>query len=306
MIENNWLWVGFNLFVLFMLALDLGVFHRKTHAVNMKEAILWTGVWILLAMLFNAVIWNTYGDDKALEFLSGYIIEKSLSVDNIFVFSLIFSYFRVPLQFQHKVLFWGIFGALIMRIIFIFAGLQLILRFHWAFYFFGAFLIYTGIKMIFSVDKELQPDKNLFLKLVKRLFPVSDQFHEDRFFIRLSGKTVATRLFLVLLLIEATDLIFAVDSIPAVLAVSNDPFIVYTSNVFAILGLRSLYFALARMTEYFRHLKFGLAAILLFVGMKMCLVDIYKIPVTTSLIVILGILILSILASKYLPEKKQA
>lgn len=304
MIENNWLWVGFNLFVLLMLALDLGVFHRKTHAVNMKEAILWTGVWILLAMLFNVLIWYFFGDEKALEFLSGYIIEKSLSVDNIFVFSLIFSYFRVPLQFQHKVLFWGIFGALVMRIIFIFAGLQLILHFHWAFYFFGAFLIYTGIRMLFHMDKELQPDKNLFLKLVKRMFPFSDQFHEDRFFIRLDGKLVVTRLFIVLLLIEATDLIFAVDSIPAVLAVSHDPFIVYTSNVFAILGLRSLYFALARMNEYFRHLKFGLSAILLFVGVKMCLVDIYKIPVTTSLIIILVILVLSILTSKYLPEKK--
>ena len=304
MIENNWLWVGFNLFVLLMLALDLGVFHRKTHAVNMKEAILWTGVWILLAMLFNVLIWYFFGDEKALEFLSGYIIEKSLSVDNIFVFSLIFSYFRVPLQFQHKVLFWGIFGALVMRIIFIFAGLQLILHFHWAFYFFGAFLIYTGIRMLFHMDKELQPDKNLFLKLVKRMFPFSDQFHEDRFFIRLDGKLVVTRLFIVLLLIEATDLIFAVDSIPAVLAVSHDPFIVYTSNVFAILGLRSLYFALARMNEYFRHLKFGLSAILLFVGVKMCLVDIYKIPVTTSLIIIMVILVLSILTSKYLPEKK--
>lgn len=304
MIENTWLWIGFNLFVLFMLIVDLGVFHRKVHAVKIKEALIWTGVWIFLAMLFNSAILYFYGKNKALEFLSGYIIEKSLSVDNIFVFSIIFSYFSVPLQFQHKVLFWGIFGALLMRVVFIFAGLELIHHFHWVFYLFGAFLIYTGIRMLVHSDKELQPDKNLFLKLFKRFFPVSDQFQGDKFFIKQNGKRVVTRLFLVLLLIEATDLIFAVDSIPAVLAISNDPFIVYTSNVFAILGLRSLYFAVAGMNAYFRYLKFGLSAILLFVGVKMCLVDVYKIPVVTSLVVILVILIVSIIVSKLVPENR--
>jgi tellurite resistance protein TerC len=305
MIENSWLWIGFNLFVLFMLSLDLGVFHRKKHVVKLKEAFIWTGVWICLAMIFNAAIWYFYGEKKAIEFLSAYLLEKSLSIDNIFIFSLIFTYFSVPPKFQHKVLFWGIFGALLMRIIFIFAGLQLIHRFHWVFYLFGAFLIYTGIKMLIQVEKELQPDKNFFLKLIKRFFLVSDQFHEDQFFVKLNGKTMITRLFLVLLLIEVTDLIFAVDSIPAVLAISNDYFIVYTSNVFAILGLRSLYFALAGMNEYFRYLKFGLSAILIFVGVKMCLVDIFKIPVEVSLLSIVSILVLSILLSKFLPQKKQ-
>jgi tellurite resistance protein TerC len=305
MIENTWLWIGFNLFVLCMLILDLGIFHRRIHEVKMKEALVWTGIWIFLAMTFNAVILYFFGKEKAIEFLSGYIIEKSLSVDNIFVFSVIFSYFSVPLQFQHKVLFWGIFGALIMRVVFIFAGLELIQHFHWVFYFFGAFLIYTGIKMVLYSDKELQPDKNLLLKFCKRFFPVSDQFQGDRFFIKLNGRRTVTRLFLVLLLIETTDLIFAVDSIPAVLAISNDPFIVYTSNVFAILGLRSLYFAVAGMNAYFRYLKFGLSAILLFVGIKMCLVDVYKIPVVTSLMIILFILVISIVFSRLIPEIKK-
>jgi tellurite resistance protein TerC len=305
MVENAWLWIGFNLFVLLMLILDLGVFHRKVHEVKMKEALIWTGIWIFLAMTFNAAILHFFGKEKAVEFLSGYIIEKSLSIDNIFVFSVIFSYFSVPLQFQHKVLFWGIFGALLMRVVFIFAGLELILRFHWIFYFFGSFLIYTGIKMLLHSDKKLQPDKNFLLKFFKRVFPVSDQFQDDRFFTKLNGKKVATRLFLVLVLIEAADLFFAVDSIPAVLAISNDPFIVYTSNVFAILGLRSLYFAIAGMNAYFRYLKFGLSAILLFVGIKMCLVDVYKIPVIMSLGVILFILLVSIVVSKLVPERKK-
>jgi tellurite resistance protein TerC len=304
MIENAWCWIGFNLFVLFMLILDLGIFHRKIHEVKIKESLVWTGIWIFLAMTFNAAILYFFGKEKAIEFLSGYIIEKSLSIDNIFIFSIVFSYFSVPLQFQHKVLFWGIFGALIMRVIFIFAGLELILRFHCIFYLFGAFLIYTGIKMLLHSDKKLQPDKNFLLKFFKRCFPVSDQFQDDRFFIKLNGKRMVTRLFLVLLLIEAADLIFAADSIPAVLAISNDPFIVYTSNVFAILGLRSLYFSVAGMNAYFRYLKFGLSAILLFVGIKMCLVDVYKIPVVASLITILFILAVSIVISKLVPKEK--
>jgi len=303
MIGSTWLWIGFNLFVLLMLILDLGVFHKKSHEVKTKEALLWTGIWIFLALLFNTGIYYFFGKEKAVEFLTGYIIEKSLSIDNIFVFLLIFSYFSVPAQYQHKVLFWGIFGALIMRIIFIFAGLELIHRFHWIIYVFGVFLIYTGIKMLFP-SKELDPNKNPVLKLFKRFFPVTDDYHGSAFFIKQDSKTIATRLFLVLLLIEVTDLIFAVDSIPAILAISDDPFIVYTSNVFAILGLRSLYFAVAGLNQYFHYLKIGLSAILVFVGIKMCIVDFYKIPVTASLVIIISILLLSIIASKIFPKKK--
>jgi tellurite resistance protein TerC len=305
MIGNTGLWIGFNLFVLIMLALDLGVFHRKIHKVKIKEALLWTAIWIILALLFNWGILYYFGKQKAVEFLTGYIIEKSLSFDNIFIFILIFSYFDVPTQYQHKVLFWGIFGALVMRVIFIFAGLELISRFHWIIYLFGGFLIFTGIKMLFP-NKELQPNKNPVLRLFKRFFPVADEYHGDNFFIKQGTKTVVTRLFLVLLLIEVTDLIFAVDSIPAILAISNDPFIVYTSNVFAILGLRSLYFAFAEINQYFYYLKFGLSAILVFVGVKMCIVDLYKIPAATSLVVIISILILSVIASKLFPKKDKS
>ncbi|MGQ0827058.1 MAG: TerC family protein [Bacteroidota bacterium] len=303
MIGTTWLWIGFNLFVLLMLILDLGVFHQKSREVKIKEALLWTGIWIFLALLFNTGIFYFFGKEKAIEFLTGYIIEKSLSIDNIFIFIIIFSYFSVPAEYQHKVLFWGIFGALTMRIIFIFAGLELIHRFHWIIYLFGAFLIYTGIKMLFP-SKQLDPDKNLVLKSFKRLFPVTDNYHGTNFFIKQNSKTVATRLFLVLLLIEVTDLIFAVDSIPAILAISDDPFIVYTSNVFAILGLRSLYFAFAGINHYFHYLKIGLSAILVFVGIKMCIVDFYKIPVTISLLIIISILLLSIIASKVFPKKE--
>lgn len=305
MIQNSWVWIGFNLFILLMLTLDLGVFHRKQHAVKVKEALIWTSIWILLALLFNGLILHAYGEKKAMEFLSAYLLEKSLSVDNIFVFSILFSYFAVPPVLQHKVLFWGIFGALVMRIIFIFTGIQLIQNFHWILYVFGAFLIFSGIKMVLSSDKEMTPDTNIFIKWMKRVLPISDQFHNTRFFIRIDGKVMMTRLFFVLLLIEFTDLIFAIDSIPAVLAISDDPFIVYTSNVFAILGLRSLYFAVAGMNEYFRFLKYGLAAILVFVGIKMCLVDLFKIPIEWSLLVILVILGTSILLSKLIPQTKK-
>lgn len=305
MIATTWIWISFNLFVILMLVLDLGVFHRRIHEVKVKEALLWTGTWIFLALLFNLWILHFFGKEKAIEFLSGYLIEKSLSVDNIFVFTLIFSYFHVPSKYQHKVLFWGIFGALTMRIIFILAGLQLINRFHWIIYLFGGFLIFTGIKMFFQSEKELDPDNNPVLKLFIRFFPVTHSFHDDNFFIKLNGKLIATRLFLVLFLIEITDIIFAVDSIPAILAISTDPFIAYTSNVFAILGLRSLYFALAGINQYFRHLKFGLSAILVFVGIKMCIADLYKIPVTASLLIIISILIISIISSKIFPEERK-
>ncbi len=292
-----WLWVGFNAAVLAMLALDLGVFHRKAHAVSVKEAAIWSGVWIGLSLLFNVWIWHTRGPQAGLEFFTGYLIEKSLSIDNIFVIALIFSYFRVPEKFQHRVLFWGILGALVLRAIFIFAGAALIDRFHWIIYVFGAFLIVTGVKMAFSGDQEIHPEKNPLLRLARRLVPVTPDYRGKSFFVRENGKRFATPLFLVLLLVESTDLIFAVDSIPAIFAVTRDPFLVYTSNVCAILGLRSLYFVLAGVMGKFVYLKLGLAAVLSFVGIKMTLVDLWKIPTPLSLGVIAGVLTLSIVAS---------
>jgi tellurite resistance protein TerC len=297
MSESAILWIGFSVFVLVMLALDLGVFHRKSHVVKIREALTWTAIWVTLAMLFNLFIYYHFDKGKALEFFTAYLIEKSLSVDNIFVIIMIFSYFHVPESFQHKVLFWGIFGALIMRLVFIFAGIELIHKFHWLIYLFGGFLIFTGIRMITSVDKKLEPDKNPLVRLARKIFPVTANFEDDNFFIKRGNITWATPLFIVVILIEGTDLIFAIDSIPAILAISDDPFIVYTSNVFAILGLRSLYFALAGIEKYFQYLKYGLATILMFVGIKMCITDFYKIPVEISLIAIVFILVLSMLAS---------
>ncbi|HEX6898467.1 MAG TPA: TerC family protein [Thermoanaerobaculia bacterium] len=292
-----WLWAGFNLFILAMLALDLGVFHRKAHEVSLKEATAWSVVWITLAMIFNAGLWFYRGAEPAIEFFTGYLIEKSLSVDNIFVFALIFSYFAVPAAWQHRVLFWGILGALILRAAFIFAGAALLAKFHWVIYIFGAFLIFTGIKMAILRNTEMDPGKNPVLKLVRRLIPVTSDFRGDHFFAREAGRWVATPLFLVLILLETTDLIFAVDSIPAIFAVTDDPFIVYTSNVFAILGLRSLYFLLAGVMGKFSYLKLGLSAVLVFVGVKMVLMDFYKIPSPVSLAVIAAILTVSIVAS---------
>jgi tellurite resistance protein TerC len=297
MSESAILWTSFSVFVLGMLALDLGVFHRKSHTVSVKEALIWTSIWIALSMVFNIFIYYYFNKELALEFFTAYLIEKSLSVDNIFVIIMIFGYFQVPEEYQHKVLFWGILGALVMRLIFIFAGIELIHKFHWLIYIFGGFLIVTGIRMVISDDKELRPEKNPLVKLARRLFPVTPSFEGDKFFIKRSGKTWATPLFIVVILIEGTDLIFAVDSIPAILAISDNPFIVYTSNVFAILGLRSLYFALAGIEKYFQYLKYGLALVLVFVGTKMCITDLYKIPVEVSLIVIVFTLAISMLAS---------
>ena len=298
------LWVGFNLFVVLMLVLDLGVFHRKEHEVKIKEALIWTCVWITLALIFNYGIYYFQGKEKALQFLSGYLIEKSLSVDNIFVFILIFSYFKVPSLYQHKVLFWGIIGALVMRVIFIFAGVALINQFHWVIYIFAAFLVFTGIKMFLQDEQKVDPDKNPVVRLFKKMFLVTDSFHGNKFFVTINAKTFATPLFIVVLMVEVTDLIFAVDSIPAILAISQDPFIVYTSNVFAILGLRSLYFALAGMHKSFRYLKYGLSAILIFVGIKMFLSNIYPIPILIALIIIAVILITSIIASLVIKPSK--
>lgn len=306
MSDTTLLWGGFNLFVLLMLALDLGVFHRKSHEVSVREALIWTGVWITLAMLFNLFIFYHFGKEKAIEYFTGYVIEKSLSVDNIFVIILIFSYFNVPKAYQHKVLFWGILGALVMRVIFIFAGIELIHKFHWLIYIFGGFLIYTGIRMVTSGETKIDPEKNPIVLLVQRIFPVTGNFRGDKFFVTIEGRLWATPLLVVVMMIEGTDLIFAVDSIPAILAISDDPFIVYTSNVFAILGLRSLYFALAGIEQYFRYLKYGLAAILVFVGSKMCLADVVKIPVEISLIVIVSLLAISMLASVMIVDKSKS
>jgi tellurite resistance protein TerC len=302
-----WPWIGFNLFVLMMLALDLGIFHRKSHAVSTKEAALWSVVWIGLAMLFNAGIYffwdviapqSTYTNSEAsLAFFTGYLIEKSLSVDNIFVFVLIFTFFAVPAAYQHRVLFWGILGALLMRGVLIAVGATLLKEFHWIIYVFGAFLIFTGIRMALHKNEEVHPDKNPLVRLLRRIMPVTENYEGDKFFIRRAGAWMATPLFLVLLMVESTDLIFAVDSIPAIFAVTSDPFIVYTSNVFAILGLRSLYFLLANVMDKFQYLKLGLSVVLIFVGVKMVMADIYKIPVGLSLGIIASILAISILAS---------
>lgn len=306
MIATVYVWIGFIAFVLLMLALDLGIFHRKSHEVKIKEALIWSAVWISMAMVFNYGIYVYMGEVKAIEFLTGYVIEKSLSIDNLFVFIMIFSYFNVDKKYQHKVLFWGIIGALIMRSIFIFAGVALINKFHWIIYIFGAFLIFTGVKMLFQKDEKMDPNKNPLVKLFKRFYPVTDTMHGDRFFVKINAKTFATPLFVVLLLVEFTDLIFAVDSIPAIMAITSDPFIIFTSNVFAILGLRALYFALAGITQYFHYIKYGLSAILVFVGLKMTMVDFYKIPVMISLFTILGILVISVVASLLFPKKEVA
>lgn len=305
--DTLWLWGGFNLFVLGMLALDLGVFHRHAHAVTVKEATVWSMVWIALAMLFNAGIFlfwdkivpdSTYtSGEAALAFFTGYLIEKSLSVDNIFVFVLIFTFFVVPAIYQHRVLFWGIIGALLMRGILIAAGAALLKEFHWIIYVFGGFLILTGIRMALHKEEEVHPERNPLVKLLRRLMPVTEKYEDDKFFIRRAGVLMATPLFLVLLIVESTDLIFAVDSIPAIFAVTTDPFIVYTSNVFAILGLRSLYFLLAGVMDKFHYLKLGLSVVLVFVGFKMVLVDVYKIPIGLSLGVIAAILTIAVLAS---------
>jgi len=304
MIADFYLWTGFIVFVFFMLALDLGVFHRKSHEVKISEALIWSAVWISLALIFNYGIFIFMGKEKAIEFLTGYVIEKSLSIDNLFVFIMVFTYFNVEPKYQHKILFWGILGALIMRAIFIFAGVALISMFHWIIYVFGGFLIFTGIKMLFHKDEKLDPNKNPLVIIFNKFFPVTEQMHGSKFFVKINARTVATPLFIVLLVIEFTDLIFAVDSIPAILAISNDTFIIFTSNVFAILGLRALYFALAGITKYFYYLKYGLSAILVFVGIKMIMAEFYKIPVVYSLLSILGILIISILFSVIYPKRE--
>ncbi|MBI5532388.1 MAG: TerC family protein [Deltaproteobacteria bacterium] len=280
------LWIGFVVFVLLMIALDLGVFHRKTHEVKFKEALGWSLVWIALALAFNGLVWWQFGSRPAVEFLTGYLIEKSLSVDNIFVFVVIFASLGIPALHQHRVLFWGILSALILRAVMIFAGAAMLERFHWLIYVFGAFLIFTGVKLLRDRGAASDFTQSWSMKLVRRVIPSSDRLHEGNFFVRVGTRWLATPLFIALALVEVTDVVFALDSIPAIFAVTRDPFLVFTSNIFAILGLRSLFFLLSGMVDKFSRLKIGLASVLVFVGAKMAAVDLVKIPAAVSLGVI--------------------
>ncbi|HBA90178.1 MAG TPA: tellurium resistance protein TerC [Geobacter sp.] len=303
MSTREMMWLAFGSIIAVMFVLDLFVFNRKSHEIKFREALSWTIVWVSLAMAFNAGVWYFMGPAKALEFFTGYLIEESLSVDNLFVFIMIFSYFRVSRAQQPKILKWGIIGALVMRGIFILVGIELIERFHWMVYIFGAILVYTGIKMAFGGDDKVEPEKNPLVRLVRRFVPITKRARGDKFFIRRNGILAATPLFLTLIVVESSDVIFAVDSIPAVLAVTHDPFIVYSSNVFAIMGLRSLYYLLAHVMEMFAYLKLGVSFILAFVGAKMLLVDVVEIPLQLSLGVIIGTLAVSILTSVLLAKK---
>ena len=307
--DQLWLWIGFNAFVLAMLAVDLFVFHKEAHEVRVGEAAAWSLVWIVLALLFGAGVYRFMGRDAGLEYFTGYLIEKALSVDNIFVFVLIFSSFRVPARYQHRVLFWGILGALLMRGAMIAAGAYLIQQFHWIIYIFGAFLVFTGIRTAMHVEHDFDSESSLPIRLIRRLVPVTNAYHGQRFFVREQGhrksRLMATPLFVVLALVETTDLIFAVDSIPAIFAVTQEPFIVYSSNVFAILGLRALYFLLADVIHRFHYLKAGLSTVLVFVGLKMLAIDVYKLPVGISLGVIAVVLGVSIAASWLRPRAAQ-
>ena len=299
-------WIAFNAFVLGMLAVDLGVFHRKAHEVSLREAAAWSAVWVVQAILFGALVYRYMGPQPGLEFFTGYLIEKALSVDNIFVFVLIFSYFAVPAKYQHRVLFWGILGALLMRGAMIGMGALLIARFHWILYLFGAFLVFTGIRMAWHDEQGIEPEANPVIRLVRRYLPVTPVYHGQRFFVRAPeasrGRLMATPLLVVLILVETTDLVFAVDSIPAIFAITRDPFIVYTSNVFAILGLRAMYFLLAGVIHLFHYLKLGLSTVLVFVGVKMLVADIYRIPTALSLTVVALVLGTAVGASLLFPK----
>jgi tellurite resistance protein TerC len=300
---NPWFWVLFNLFIIGLLALDLGVLNRRAHHIKSAEALRWCAFWVALALGFNLLVYFWLGSEVALQFLTGYLIEYSLSIDNIFVFILIFSYFRVPSKYQHRVLFWGILGALILRATLILTGVGLLHAFEWVFYVFGAFLVYSGIKFIMYKEENFDPERNPALRLARRLMPVAEGDHGNHFFTRLNGKLHATELFIVLIVIETTDLVFALDSIPAILAITQDAFVVYTSNVFAILGLRSLYFALAGIMELFRYLKYGLSIVLIFIGLKMCLSGVLEIPILVSLGVVVGVIAGSVFASLLLQPR---
>lgn len=308
--DQWWPWIAFNIFVMLMLALDLGVFHRRSHAVGMREAAAWSAMWVSLAMAFACGIYLFRGQEDALVFISGYLIEQALSVDNIFVFLLIFTYFKVPPAYQHRILFFGILGVLVMRGAMIAAGVYLISHFHWIIFVFGAFLIFTGIRMAFQDREDIELQANPLVRLLNKLIPVTHEFHGDQFVVRTTKpgsdkpQLVATPMLLVLVVVEFTDLIFAIDSIPAIFAITFDPFLVYTSNVFAVLGLRSLYFLLCGVMDRFHYLKIGLSFVLSFVGVKMLIKDIYEIPVAVSLLVIAGILFTAVVASMLFPKSE--
>lgn len=300
-----WFWIVFNAVVLILLVLDLTVISRQHKRIPFKQAMLMSAFWIGLAIAFAVFVRQWFGATKSLEFLTGYLLEEALSVDNLFVFILLFAYFKVPPEEEKSVLFWGIIGALIMRGIFIIAGVALVQRFHWILYVFGVFLIWTGFQLMRGGDKEQDPSKNIVLKFCRRFLPLTDTYEGKSFFVRREGKTFATPLFVVLLVVETTDILFATDSIPAILAITRDPFIVYTSNVFAILGLRSLYFALAGMMKLFHYLNYGLSVVLMFIGAKMLLPEKYHVPTWAALAVVAGVLGLSVLASVLFPKKDE-
>ena len=302
-IDMIWLWVLFNIGVLVMLAIDLGVFHKDDKPISVKEALIWSGIWIVVAGVFNVGVWAFWGGQKALEFLTGYVIERSLSIDNIFVFILVFTYFAVLPRYQYKVLFWGIIGALVMRAALILLGTALVTSFSWVIYLFGALLVISGIRMAFQGDSEVHPDQNPVVRLFTRIMPVSKQYDNGNFFTRINGKLLATPLLIVLIVVETTDLVFAFDSIPAIFAITTDPFIVYTSNVFAILGLRAMYFALAGVMDRFHYLRFGLSLVLVFVGAKMLLEEFIHIDTLLSLGVVALILTISVIVSLLRPPK---
>lgn len=300
-------WVGFHVLIFLLLALDLGVLHKKDKVLSAREALGWSAFWIALALGFNYFILQWRGPQAGAEFLAGYLIEKALSVDNLFVFLILFQFFKVPNQYYHKVLYWGIIGALIMRALFIWAGIELIHHFHFVIYVFGAFLVYTGYKIAFSHSEEDSTKESGIIRLVRRLVPTTTRYHGSQFFVRLRGRRYATPLLLVLIAVESTDVVFAVDSIPAILSITDDPFIVYTSNVFAILGLRSLFFALSAVVSYFKYLKYGLALILVFVGLKMLAADYVKDVITPfiSLSVVVTLLAGSMVVSWLVVRREQ-
>lgn len=298
-------WIVFNVFIISMLLVDLMVFNRKPHEISIKESLAWTAVWIVMAIIFGIGLYIYVSPDTALDYFTGYLIEKSLSVDNIFVFLLIFTYFGVEPKYQHKVLFWGILGALVFRFLFIFIGVALIEQFHWVIYIFGAFLIFTGIKLGLEKDKEIRPEKNPILKLVRRFVPITKDYHGQNFFIKKRGRYIATPMFVVLVVIETTDIVFALDSIPAIMAITRDTFIIYSANAFAILGLRALYFALSGVMRLFHYLHYGLAFILVYIGIKMMLEGVYQIPTTVTLIIILSTLTISVLLSIFFPKENE-
>jgi len=297
------LWVVFNIFIVTMLIVDLMVFNRKPHEISIRESLVWTAIWIILAVIFGIGLYYFMSPEASLEYFTGYLIEKSLSVDNIFVFLLIFTYFGVEPKYQHRVLFWGIFGALVFRLIFILVGVALIEKFHWVIYIFGAFLIFTGIKLGLEKDKEIQPEKNPLLKLVRRYIPVTKHYHGQNFFIKRGKRFIATPMFVVLVVIETTDIVFALDSIPAIMAITRDTFIIYSANAFAILGLRALYFALSGVMRLFHYLHYGLAFILVYIGMKMMLEGIYQIPTAVTLGIIIATLTISVILSILFPKQ---